>query len=129
VTTAYALLLDRCGLSFPKAAALHDVRSDTVKSWSAGRNPVPAGVIDELRELYARIERAAEAALALIAEKSSGADAIDLRLAADDAEAQSLGWPCMGAQAAVLGIVAARCGRPVRIVEKSPHPAAGAAGA
>jgi len=118
VKTAYALLLDRCGLSQREAAAIHGVRLDTVKSWSAGRNPTPAGAVEELRALYARIERAAGEALALI-EGAPPEGEVELGLAGDDHEAQSLGWPCVGAHAAVLGLVAARARRPVRIVPRA----------
>lgn len=121
MTTAYALLLDRCGLSQREAAAFHGVRLDTVKSWSSGRNRAPAGAIEELRALYARIERAATEALAQIAALARShcePAEIELGLASDDHEAQALGWPCVGAHAAVLGLIAARAGLPVRIV---PH--------
>lgn len=124
--TAFALLLDRCGLSHREAAVLLEVRPDTVKSWSAGRNRPPAGVLADLRRLYAAIERAAAEAVAQIALAPADAE-IELGLASDDAEAQGLGWPCVGAQAAMLGIVAARCGRPVRIVPRGSTLATAAA--
>jgi hypothetical protein len=114
--TAYALLLARCGLSQPDAAAFHGVRLDTVKSWSAGRNPVPAGVTLNLRTLYTQIERGARRALGEIARHR--ADVIEIGLAADDHEARSLGLPCVGAHAAMLGIVVAGCGGKVRIVPR-----------
>lgn len=47
--TVYAACLSRLGLSQAEAAALHGVRPDTVKSWSAGRNPVPEGAWNDLR--------------------------------------------------------------------------------
>ncbi len=119
--TAYALLLDRCGLSHREAADFHGVRHDTVKSWSAGRNPTPDGVIAELRDLYARIERAAADQLKLI--KKQRPAIIELGLAADDHEAQSRGWPCVGAQAACYGIIAARTQQIVRIVPAGSTPA------
>lgn len=53
--TIYAACLSRLGLSQAEAAALHNVRLDTVKSWSSGRNPVPAGVWDDLRDLEDKI--------------------------------------------------------------------------
>jgi hypothetical protein len=124
--TAYALLLDRCGLSHREAANLHGVRPDTVKSWSAGRNPAPDRVIADLRDLYGRIERAAEEALRLIASRPA-TDDVELSLVNDDAEAQSLGWPAVGAQAAMLGLVAARGVRPMRIVSRGSTPASAAA--
>ena len=113
MTTTYALLLDRCGLSHREAAEFHGVRLDTVKSWSAGRNGVPPGAIDELRALYAKIETAAAEAVALI--RAQAAEDVELGLARDDGEARSLGWPCVGAQAASFGLAAARATIPVRV--------------
>jgi len=115
--TPYRLLLSRVGLSQADAAALHGVRLDTVKSWCAGRNPAPAGVIAELRALYAFQRRAADEALALAAKAPDGA-AIELAYAVDDAEAKALGWPCAAAQHASLGLVVARLGRCVRLVPR-----------
>lgn len=117
MTTLTTLLLDRCGLSHREAAAFLGVRLDTVNSWSSGRNPTPAGVVEELRGLYARIEQAAARMLALRAERSD-VDAVEAGIARDDAEAQALGWPCVGAQRAMLGIVAAQLDVPVRVVER-----------
>lgn len=48
-----------CGLSQRDAAEFLDVSVDTVKSWSAGRNPVPDGVWWELSLLYADMRNAA----------------------------------------------------------------------
>ena len=59
--TLYAACLSRLGLSQAQAAALHSVRLDTVKSWSAGRNPVPEGAWAELREYEAQIIDRSEA--------------------------------------------------------------------
>src|SRR5690606_5886364 len=59
--TLYAACLSRLGLSQAQAAALHGVRLDTVKSWSAGRNPIPEGAWAELREYEAQIIDRSEA--------------------------------------------------------------------
>lgn len=58
--TVYAACLSRIGLSQPEAAAMHGVRLDTVKSWGAGRNPVPQGAWDDLRRREALIVARAE---------------------------------------------------------------------
>ena len=52
-------------------------------------------------------------------------DRIEIGLAADDAEARQIGWPCVGAQAAMLGIVAAHVD--VVIVPRGSTPATAAA--
>lgn len=59
--TLYAACLSRLGLSLTKAAALHSVRIDTVKSWSSGRNPVPQGAWADLRAYEAAIVDRSEA--------------------------------------------------------------------
>jgi hypothetical protein len=51
--TLYAACLSRLGLSQTGAAAMHNNRVDTVKSWSSGRNPVPQGVWNDLRRYEA----------------------------------------------------------------------------
>lgn len=59
--TLYAACLSRLGLSQAEAAALHKVRLDTVKSWSSGRNRVPDGAWEDLRDLEAKIVNQSEA--------------------------------------------------------------------
>lgn len=124
MTTVFALLSDRCGLSIRGAASLLGVREDTVKSWRAGRNGAPPAVIGQMRALYTRMERAAVEAAAQIAQ--TPAAEIEMGLASDDHEAQSLGWPCVGVHAAVLGLVVARTSQPVRIVPRGSTTASAA---
>ena len=47
--TEFKQLLDKCGVSQKGASRLLDVSYNTVKSWYYGRNPVPDGVIADLR--------------------------------------------------------------------------------
>lgn len=58
--TTFAAILRLCGLSHTEAAEFFGVRLDTVKSWSAGRNPVPEGVWQMAADLWRRIEDAAD---------------------------------------------------------------------
>jgi hypothetical protein len=130
MTTAFALICERCGLSHREAATFLNVRLDTVKSWSSGRNRAGDGVIAELRALYERIDRAAAEMIATIEKARADhglPDIIELGIASDDYESQSLGWPCVGAQAACLGIVTARIGLPVAIVPRGSTLASAAA--
>lgn len=60
--TTFASALRLCGLSQSEAADFFGVRLDTVKSWSAGRNPIPNGVWQMLADLWRRIEDAADEA-------------------------------------------------------------------
>jgi hypothetical protein len=118
MTTAIALIASRCGLSQREAAEFLNVRLDTVKNWCINRRFTPPGAIEQLRGLHARIERAAAEALAQMSDLGGRPDVVELGLATDDAEAQTLGWPCVGAHAAVLGLVAARTALPVVVVPR-----------
>ncbi len=122
--TAFSLTLARCGLSHTAAAAYLDVRPDTVSSWASGRNAAPPGVWEQLRALYHQIDRTAAEALQSI---RGGPDVIELGLASTDEEARSLGWPCVGAHAALLGLVVVRCHHPCVIVPRGSTPATAAA--
>ena len=90
-----------CGLSQREAAQFLGVSIDSMKSWESGRRQVPAGVLREFRHLAQQQQRAAEEALAAW-DESGRPDVIELGLASDDYEAQSLGWPCVGAQLAAF---------------------------
>lgn len=103
--TPFALLCEACSLSHREAADFLKVRLDTVKSWSSGRNRAPPGVIAALRDLHRQIDRAAAEVLAVYADHETRQ--VELGYAADDAEARSIGWPCVGAQRAAFGRVVA----------------------
>lgn len=124
--TPAALLIDRCGLSQREAADFLRVRRDTIAAWCTGKYPPRASVLDELRELYRKIERTAKETLIMIDAAPADAE-IELGFAADDAEAHDLGWPCTGAQRAMLGIVVARQCRAVRLVPRGTTVATAAA--
>jgi hypothetical protein len=124
VKSTYALLRERCGLSIREAADFHAVPEDTIKSWSNGRRRPPDGVVAELRNLYQRIENAAHEAIKLIEDDEVE---LELGIAADDIEARSLGWPCVGAQAASLGLVVALLDNAVVIVPRGATVATAAA--
>jgi DNA-binding XRE family transcriptional regulator len=54
----YRTLRESCGLSVRDAAAFHGVAERTIVHWETARNAIPAGAVDELIRLNARIERA-----------------------------------------------------------------------
>jgi len=108
MTTIFSLLTQVCGLSQREAAAFLDARIDTVKSWSAGRNPAPSGVIDELAVLAEKIDAAADGLVEAIANMPADGTIIELGIASDDVEAQTIGWPCVGAHRAALALAVAR---------------------
>lgn len=112
MVTLFSLLTHVCGLSQREVATTLRVRLDTAKSWATGRRQAPPEALDELVALAVRIETAANEALAQIetaaAQHGAPAAEIELGVASDDAEAQSIGWPCVGAQSACLALVVAR---------------------
>ena len=111
MTTLFAVLAQVCGLSHKEAADFLGVRVDTVKSWSAGRSQPPVGVLDELSLLATRIIAVADGVVGGIiahAPGDPGAGVVELGVASDDHEAQDLGWPCVGAHRAAIGLAAAR---------------------
>ncbi len=102
--TPYDLLRQRCGLSQQEAADFHKVRLDTVKSWCAGRNTAKPEVLAELRRLYQRIIHASGQLGARI---DALKGEIALGEAMSDTMARKLGFPCIGAHAAALGLTIA----------------------
>lgn len=128
--TPFGILASLSGLSHRETALVCDVRLDTIKSWASGRNRTPPGALDELRTLIARQERAAHEALAQITRLSkthAPPDEIEIGYPADDHEAQSLGWPCIGAWAAMAARVIAASPAPIKLVPRGSTPPTAAA--
>lgn len=116
-STLFTGILNLCGLSHREAADFLNVRVDTVKSWSSGRNRVAPGALEELWTLADRIERAAVEAERVFRQQWSGRETvIELGIAADDHEAQQLGWPCVGAQRAMAARLWYKLPREVEVV-------------
>ncbi len=105
--TLFSAALRLLGLSQAEAAEYLDVRPDTVKSWSAGRNRVPEGIWEELRALWRLQSRAAGEALALIDEHDPD------EIAPNPAGPLGAEWPSRGAHHAVLARVILESGRKV----------------
>lgn len=93
--TAFALLLQLSSLSQREAATLLGVSPSSVDKMARGIRSTPPGVLAEMQRLIDRQWTAAAEALALIA--AGEADRIEISYPTDDHEAQSLGWPCVGA--------------------------------
>lgn len=99
--TLFASILAGLGLSQSEAADYLDVRVDTLKSWSSGRRSPPDGVLKNLHELSERQRHGAEETFKIWKRAGRPAE-IEVGLASDDFEAQQLGWPSVGAHAAVI---------------------------
>ena len=129
--TPFGILAALAGLSHGEAALVCGVRIDTAKSWASGRRTAPPGAINELRALISRQAKAANEAIAQIARlaKSHGApDEIEIGYPADDHEAQSLGWPCVGAWAAMAARVVSQASvPPIILVPRGSTPTTAAA--
>lgn len=106
------LLIDACGLSQREAAEFLSVRLDTVKSWYRAHPPAARpGIISELQSLNAKQRRAAANFINLtrkLAREGTISDTIEVGIASDDAEARSLGWPCVGAHRMAIAMATAR---------------------
>jgi hypothetical protein len=112
--TPFSLLCGICGLSTREAAAFHGVRHDTTLSWSSGRRSPPPAVLEDLVRLAEVIKADAARQIAHLQAKLAETRAadrmpafIELGYAAADHEAQLLGLPCVGAHAALLGLIIA----------------------
>lgn len=133
MTSLFSLLRHICGLSQKEAAAFLDTRLDTIRSWDIARRNPASAVISDLADLAARIDAAADEAVEQIADIAADlgpGGTVELGLAADDYEAQSLGWPSLGAHKAVIGLTAVRAlaeGHAIEIVPRGSTTATAAA--
>jgi hypothetical protein len=127
--TPAALLISLAGLSQREASEFLKVRLDTVKSWSRANKPALAspGILAELRALIAKQDRAAREALKIIRARKPAPDEIEIGYPADDYEAKSLGWPCIGAWAGMAARVVAEIDVPVILSPRGSTAATAAA--
>jgi len=114
--TPFALLLQLAGLSQREAATFLNVSPSSVDKMARGIRSTPSGVVDELRSLIAAQARTAGEFLDMIEEQSP--DEIELGYPADDYEAQSLGWPSVGAWATMAARVIAEADCTVVLVPR-----------
>lgn len=125
------LMLHRCGLSQTDAADYlisprtgQPIEARQVRRWLTGDQPILDEHWQQLVDLCARQDRAADEALAEIdrleRETDSRPDTITLRLARTQDDAERLGWPCPGAHVAVVRRVVERAPQGLRIVPVHP---------
>jgi hypothetical protein len=123
VKTAFALLLERCGLEREYAPlvlyATPRITRQQVVEWSDGVSQPPADVMRALRVLYTFIEKDALAYLEKLDQlerDSETADRVTIRLSHTVTEANDAGYPTPGVHAAAVGLIFSRCAEPVVVV-------------
>lgn len=106
MTTPFDIMRERCGLSIAEAAEFLGVPRATVDAWSTGTLPMSHGVIVELRSLYRKIVHTGRdlGETLRIRLEQTPERRIEIVLARNDDDARACGFPCMGAQAAAVGI-------------------------
>ncbi|WP_315772766.1 MULTISPECIES: hypothetical protein [unclassified Bradyrhizobium] len=121
VTSVYDLLRQRCGLSQADAASFHGTRIDTIKSWCSDRRTAPAGVLDELRDLYADISEAGDEltdVVKLMPQRDANGIFFQVGAPLDNKDAIACGFPCEGSCLAAVALAIASLPGPARIVPR-----------
>ena len=123
--TPFALLLELAGLSQREACEFLKISPSSVDKMRRGLRAAPPGVIGHLRGLIYKQERVARETLAIVCKGAP--DRIEIGFPADDHEARSLGWPCVGAWSAMAARVLAGMELTPRLVPRGSTPATAAA--
>jgi hypothetical protein len=121
VTSVYDLLRQRCGLSQADAASFHHTRIDTIKSWCSDRRTAPAGVLDELRDLYADISEAGNEladVVKLMPQRDANGIFFQVGSPLDNDDAIACGFPCEGSCLAAVALAIASLPGPARIMPR-----------
>jgi hypothetical protein len=105
MTTAFTILMGRCGLRRREAAEFLGVAPETIDAWAAGSTLTPS-VVAELRALYRKIVHTGRelGEVLRIGLEQQSARHIAIGIVEDDGEARACGFPCAGAHAAAVGI-------------------------
>ena len=123
--TPFALLLQLSGLSQREATSVLNTSPSSIDKMARGVRSTPPGIIAEMRDLISRQERTANEALDVLS--GLEADIFELGYPVDDHEAQTLGWPCVGAWSGMAARVVAGTHRTVKLVPRGSTPATAAA--
>lgn len=95
MSSVYNLLRESCGLSQSEAAEfVHEVRLDTVKSWSSDRRPAPQFAVNQLQSLLRTIRDAGEQ-FAKDLRVRSPENVFIIGHAHDDDDARECGFPSL----------------------------------
>ena len=113
---AYQCILASTGMSVADAATFHEVSDDQIIEWIGGSEDPPDEVMDAISQLVCRmaesvgevVDHVLDKAEQIMEEPHAFPDVLELGLASDDAEAQTLGWPNANAHRTVIGMTAAQ---------------------
>lgn len=119
--TPFKLMLYATRLSNREAAAYLNMSVRTVENNASGKNQTKPAVMEELRDLYNVQRDAANHALAELDRRQL--DVLVLGRPSDDQEAQSAGWPCVGAWVGAAAMVIAETSATTRVVPLGSEPA------
>lgn len=123
--TPFGLLLKLSGLSQSEAAAFLGVSESQVNKMSNGARSAPPGIIDEIQDLIAKQQLAADEMLDML-EEAQPAE-FELGYPADNHEAAQLGLPSVGAWGAMAARVIAETKTKVILVPRGSTPVTAAA--
>jgi transcriptional regulator with XRE-family HTH domain len=128
--TPFAALAGLAGLSQREAAEFSGASPSAIDKMARGKRSTPEGILEQLRELIrTQAHTAAEALgdIRRLAGEHGAPEEIELGYPADDHEARSLGWPCVGAWRAMAARVIADTPVAVRLVPRGSTVATDAA--
>jgi len=103
--TPFSMLLHAGGFPPREAARILEVREDTVRQWIKGRREPPIDALIAMATYVAHQVSVADEVIEQVVQDTQ--DSVELGIATDDAEAQSLGWPSALAQHRVIGRITA----------------------
>ena len=109
---AYQCIVASTGMNVADAAVFHEVSSDLIVEWVEGSEDPPDEAMDDISQLVCRMAESVAEVLDHVLDKAEEhggyPDVLELGLASDNAEAQTLGWPNANAHRTVIGMTAAQ---------------------
>jgi len=121
--TPFSALCGLAGLSLREASEFLHVPRNTINSWTTGRRSTPPGALDELQKLIHKQRSSAEDIILQIhdlAESNDTPAEIEIGFPANEHEAKALGWPSVGAWAAMAARVIASSQHRICLVPREP---------
>ncbi len=109
---AYSCILASTGMNVADAAAFHEVSEDLIIEWIGGSEDPPDEAMDDISQLVCRMAESVAEVLDHVLDKAGEhggyPDVLELGLASDNVEAQTLGWPNANSHRTVIGLTAAQ---------------------